>query len=163
MPIHRQRLYSGLLFIAIGLVFGLGAVRNYPIGTASHMGPGYFPLLLSIVLTLLGIGTLIEGLKLSADAEPAPADAPRYAWRPVFLVLLANAAFAVLLKGVPALGIPAQGLVVSTYAVVLIASLGGEEHHWGHALVLATVLAASCYFVFIRAMGLIVPAWPSYL
>ncbi|MFT4192653.1 MAG: tripartite tricarboxylate transporter TctB family protein [Comamonas sp.] len=165
MPADQQRLYSGLLFVVVALAFGVAAVRHYPLGSAASMGPGYFPLLLSGVLALLGVVALVQGLRMRAQRIEETAATPprRFAWRPVFFVLLANAAFGLLIEGVPALGIPAGGLVVSTYAVVFIASWAGSEHRNGPALLLATGLAAGCYLVFIQAMGLVVPAWPSDL
>jgi hypothetical protein len=37
--------YAGLLFVAFGVV-AIIIARNYPLGTAARMGPGYFPRLL---------------------------------------------------------------------------------------------------------------------
>jgi len=163
MPLYRQRLYSGLLFMAIGLAFGWGAVSRYPIGTAASMGPGYFPLLLSGVLLLLGLAAVLQALRLRGrQPRELDASAPRHALKPVIFILLANIAFGVLLTGIPALGIPAQGLVISIYAVTFIASMAGEEHCHGQTFVLATVLAAGCYLIFIQGLGLTVPAWPDY-
>jgi len=50
MKIRNQKdFYSGLLFVAIGAFFGIFA-RKYDIGTAKEIGPGYFPLILGIIL-----------------------------------------------------------------------------------------------------------------
>lgn len=163
MPVHRQRLYAGLVFIAIALAFGSGALHRYPAGTAASMGPGYFPLLLSGLLLLLGLAALLQALRLRARAHPLQAaQGPRPARRPVVFVLLANIAFGVLLTGVPALGIAAQGLVISIYAVTFIASLARPAQRRRETFVLATVLAAGCYLIFIQGLGLAVPAWPSF-
>ena len=48
--------WAGLVFVAIGLV-ALIQVRRYPIGTLTAMGPGYFPLILSVLLVGLGLGS----------------------------------------------------------------------------------------------------------
>jgi hypothetical protein len=52
-------LLTGILFVSIGLLFNLYS-RIYELGTASNMGPGYYPGLISILLTLLGIFLIIK-------------------------------------------------------------------------------------------------------
>jgi hypothetical protein len=52
---------SGAIFVAIGLL-GLVLSRNYELGTATHMGPGYFPFVLSVLMVLLGIGGIVQSL-----------------------------------------------------------------------------------------------------
>jgi len=49
----------GLFLIAISLLFGLPALR-YPIGALSRAGPGFFPLVVSGLLMLIGIITLVK-------------------------------------------------------------------------------------------------------
>ncbi|GEQ78121.1 membrane protein [Comamonas testosteroni] len=163
MSVHRQRLYSGFLFIAIALAFGIGGIKQYPIGSAASMGPGYFPVLLSSVLMLLGIAALAQAARMRARNSEATSDTGRHSWRPVVFIVLANMTFGILLEGAPSIGLPAQGLIVSIYGVTFIASLAGREHRTGQALVLATVLAACSYLIFIKLLGLTVLAWPSYL
>ena len=51
----QKDFYSGLMFAVVGAAFALGST-NYSIGTAARMGPGYFPLVLGILLALLGVG-----------------------------------------------------------------------------------------------------------
>ncbi|MCL2898422.1 tripartite tricarboxylate transporter TctB family protein [Brenneria tiliae] len=167
MDINRQNFYSGLLFIAIGLIFGVGALRSLSFGMAASMGPGCFPLLLSALLLLLG-GWIVLGAIKKARSRPAPAASAGESgilrsWRPLVCVLAANCVFGILLKGIPAWGIPAQGLIVSIYALTFIASLASKQHRAGQALALGSILAAGCYVVFIRLMGLPVAPWPDYL
>jgi hypothetical protein len=50
----KKDLYSGLMFIGLGLIFALGAL-NYPMGSALRMGPAYFPSVLGWILTILGV------------------------------------------------------------------------------------------------------------
>ena len=54
MKIKSQRdFWSGLMFVATGIVFTVGAT-NYSLGTSARPGPGYFPLILSVIMALLG-------------------------------------------------------------------------------------------------------------
>ena len=45
--------YGGALMAVIGVAAIIGG-RDYPIGTLSRMGPGYFPVALGVILTLVG-------------------------------------------------------------------------------------------------------------
>ena len=62
-------LLAGLIFIGLGLAFGY-ATLAYEIGSAFRMGPGYFPLVLSIILTLLGLLTTVQSFASGPDETP---------------------------------------------------------------------------------------------
>ena len=56
---------SGTL-LAVGIGFGISSVFTMDVGSALRMGPGYFPLILSIVITVIGIAI---GVKALSDTE----------------------------------------------------------------------------------------------
>jgi len=59
MKIYNRRDFNaGLMFLAIGLGFGMYSLE-YSLGTATRMGPGYFPLMLSIIVGVLGLIVLV--------------------------------------------------------------------------------------------------------
>lgn len=157
---NQKDFFAGVMFSCIGLIFAVGAFKNYPIGTSSDMGPGFFPFLLGMILCLLGVAIAMTGLsRTSSGGERIGA----WAWRPLICVILANAAFGVLLGGLPSLGIPSFGLVIAIYALTLIAALGGDEFKLQEVLILATVLAIGCYVVFVWGLRLQLPAWPGFM
>ncbi len=54
MKIKSQKdFFSGLMFMGVGVAFAWGAT-TYNVGNGARMGPGYFPLLLGILLALIG-------------------------------------------------------------------------------------------------------------
>ena len=58
MRIKSQKdFFAGLLYVVIGGGFAIGAT-NYTVGNAARMGPGYFPLLVGILLVSLAASTL---------------------------------------------------------------------------------------------------------
>ena len=61
--------WSGVMFCGFAAV-ALLAARGYSLGTAGKMGPGYFPLLLGVVLG--GLGLILVGRSLVLDGEPVP-------------------------------------------------------------------------------------------
>ncbi|MEY4653690.1 MAG: putative small integral rane protein [Pseudomonadota bacterium] len=160
MKIKSERDFvSGLMFIIIGIAFAWGATK-YNVGQAARMGPGYFPLMLGIVLAILGSIVLFESMVVETeDGEKIG----KIAWRPLGFIVGSNVIFGILLGGVPALGIPAMGLIVATYGVVLVASQAGNQFKLKEVLALATVLAALSYLAFIKVLKLQFPVWPSFI
>lgn len=160
MKIKSQKdFFSGLMFLAVGLAFAIGAT-NYTIGSGARMGPGYFPLILGVLMSILGAAICVSGLtKGPADGDKIG----KWAWKQVFFVLAANFAFGILLVGVPTLHIPQFGLIVAIYALVFIASLAGDKFNFKETLILSTVLAVGSYTAFVWALNLQFPVWPSFI
>jgi hypothetical protein len=150
---------SGLLFSAFGVAFAWGAT-SYEVGSAARMGPGYFPLIVGILIAFMGV--LITATSLSvetADGEPIG----RIAWRPLVFIIGANLVFGVLLVGVHSWGLPAMGLIVAIYALTFVASLAGDQFKAREVFVLATVLAVGSYVAFELALKLNFPIWPAFI
>ena len=160
MKIKSQKdFFSGLLFMVAGIAFAWGAT-NYTIGEGARMGPGYFPLVLGILLTLIGLFVTFEAMVVETEDGEKIGKA---AWKPLFFIIASNVVFGICLGGIPKLGIPAMGLIVGIYALTFIASMAGEEHNNKEVAILATVLAIGSYLAFIVLLKLQFPVWPSVL
>ena len=160
MKIKSQKdFFSGLLFMVAGIAFAWGAT-NYTIGEGARMGPGYFPLVLGILLTLIGLFVTFEAMVVETEDGEKIGKA---AWKPLFFIIASNVVFGICLGGIPKLGIPAMGLIVGIYALTFIASMAGEEHNNKEVAILATVLAIGSYLAFIVLLKLQFPVWPSFL
>lgn len=155
----QKDFFSGLMFTAVGASFALGA-RSYEVGEAARMGPGYFPLMLGVILSILGVIITIQSF---TKGGPGGDKIGAFAWRPLAMVLGANLAFGALLVGVPALGFPAFGLIVAIYALVLIASMAQPGFEIKPTLILATILAVGSYLAFVKLLNLQFPVWPAFL
>jgi hypothetical protein len=137
--------YSGLIF----LFFGLAAfflARDYPLGSAVRMGPGYFPSVLGVLLAGLGLGLVGRSLVLEGPRVTG------FALRPLILVLAAVLAFGVLLEPV--------GLVAATIALVVISCLAGTEFRWRDVAILCVILIALALGLFVYGLGLPLKVWP---
>jgi hypothetical protein len=155
----QKDFFSGLMFMAVGVAFAIGAT-TYNVGTGARMGPGYFPLILGILLAILGtIITFYATVVESADGDKVG----KWAWKQLFYILASNFAFGVLLAGLPSIGVPAMGLIVAIYALVFIASLAGDTYNVKEVAILATVLAVGSYVAFVWALKLQFPVWPSFI
>ena len=160
MQIKSQKdFFAGLMFVAVGIAFAWGST-TYNIGTGARMGPGYFPLILGVVMALLG--AVITFKALTVDT-PDGDKIGKWAWKPLFFVIAANLLFGVMLGGLPSLGIPVMGMIVAIFALTLVASLAGEEFKLKEVLVLATVLSLGSYLAFVVLLKLQFPVWPSFI
>lgn len=160
MRIGSQKdFFAGLMFSAIGGAFAIGAT-TYSVGEGARMGPGYFPLMLGIVLALLGM--LVVFGSLVVQREDGDRIGP-WAWRPLAFVIGANLLFGVLLGGLPSIGVPAMGLILAIYGLTFVASLAGDEFSFKEVFVLATILAIGSYLAFVILLKLQFPVWPSFI
>jgi predicted outer membrane lipoprotein len=155
----QKDFFSGLMFMAVGTAFAWGAT-NYNIGEGARMGPGYFPLMLGILLAAIGAFTIFEALVVETeDGERVG----HIAWKPLSFIIASNVVFGIMLGGLPAIGFPSFGLIVGIYALVFIAALAGDEFKFKEVLVLATVLAIGSYVAFVWLLKLQFPVWPSFI
>ena len=160
MNIKSQKdFFSGLVFVVFGVAYALGSM-NYKIGDEARMGPGYFPLLLGTLLAILGGVVIFKAMVVeTVDGDKVGS----MAWRPLVFIILANLVFGVLLGGLPSIKLPAFGLIIAIYALVMIASMAGDEFKLKGVMVLATILAVMSYVAFIWLLKLQFPVWPAFL
>ena len=160
MNIKSQKdFFAGLFYTVAGAAFAIGAT-NYNVGTGARMGPGYFPLMLGILLAILGIIITFQSF---TKGHPGGDKIGAFAWRPLGFVLGANLAFGALLVGLPSIGFPAMGLIVAIYALVFIASQAQPGSKLKATFILATILAAGSYGAFVKLLSLQFPVWPAFL
>lgn len=150
---------SGLMFMAVGGAFAWGAV-DYEIGEAARMGPGYFPFMLGILLVILGALVTFGSLK---SGMPGGDKIGAVAWRPLVFILGANLLFGTLLVGIPKFGIPAFGLIVAIYGLVVMAGYARQGAKLKESLILATLLALGSYLAFVKLLNLQFPVLPWFL
>jgi len=155
----QKDFFSGLMFAVVGGGFAWGAT-SYTIGNGARMGPGYFPLLLGIVLAVLGALIMFYSF---VENTPDGDKVGKFAWRPIGYVLGANVAFGVFLAGLPSLGVPAMGLIAGIFALVIIASKAGDTFVLKEVLLLATILSVGSYLAFIVLLKLQMPVWPTFI
>jgi len=155
----QKDFFSGLMFVVVGIAFAWGATK-YSIGTGARMGPGYFPLILGTLMAIIGAVITFKSLVVkTADGDKIGA----WAWRPLGYILAANLVFGILLAGLPSIKLPAIGLIAAIYALVLISSMAEPDWKLKPTLILATVLTAGSYVIFVKGLGLTFPVWPAFI
>ncbi|WP_454851303.1 tripartite tricarboxylate transporter TctB family protein [Rhizobium binxianense] len=129
----------GALLAATGAFF---AVQSFglEIGTALRMGPGYFPLVLSAVLVLLGAIILVQAVRVQGEPiEPL-------AWRGMLFILPAPVFFGLTVRGL--------GFAPALFFTAFIACFASQRMNVLFALVLSLVLTAFSIAVFSYGLGL---------
>jgi putative tricarboxylic transport membrane protein len=134
--------WTGVIYVAIGA----GAViigRDYGLGTAFRMGPGYFPTVLGGLLVLIGLVSL--GRAVARAGDPLPP----MRIKGLLTVTAATLGFGALVRG--------AGLVVALPLLVVVSAAASARFRWGPALVLAAGLTLFCAAVFLKGLGVPLP------
>ncbi|MGL4280499.1 MAG: tripartite tricarboxylate transporter TctB family protein [Albidovulum sp.] len=125
---------AGLVFILFGLIFGVQSL-GLEIGTTFRMGPGYFPLVLSGLLLLLG-GLIVA----SAIHDRGGEGVGTLAWRGMFFILPAPIFFGLTVRGL--------GFVPAIFLTTLVAALASLKMRlpWAFALAAGVTVFATLVF-----------------
>ena len=160
MNIKSQKdFFCGLMFMGVGTAFAWGAT-TYNVGEGARMGPGYFPLMLGILLAIIGMAVTFFSLVI----ETAEGDKiGKWAWKPLFFIIAGNVVFGILLGGLPGINLPPMGMILAIYALTFITSMAEAGWKFKTTLILATVLAIGSYVAFVVALKLQFPVWPTFI
>ncbi len=142
MIANKTDFIGSLLLLVLGIAI-LAIALTYNVGTATRMGPGYFPMVLGGLMIALALFVGVASLRRSAAA---PAE---IAWRPFAAVTASLAGFVVAM----AYG----GLFPAVVATVLISSLGDARSQPIPALLLAAGVAIAAWLLFARGLGMPIP------
>jgi len=145
---NAKDLLAGCLFLAFGVAF-LILAQDYQLGSARRMGPGYFPVALSLVLMAIGLGTVVRGLVVPG--------LPVRDFAPVALLLVT--------AGIVLFGLLVEraGLGLAVAALVLAAAPASRNSRPLAALLLAAALGVFCVLVFVKGLGLPFPVLGPWL
>lgn len=103
-----QDMLAGLMFFAIGAIGAYQSLR-FNIGTFGRMGPGFFPLVISVGLLATGLGTFVKALIAGSARVSFPTI------RPLFFIIGSVFSFAWLVER--------WGLVVGITVLIVFARL----------------------------------------
>jgi len=113
------------------------------------MGPGYFPVVISGLLTLTGVAILLRGRL----GETALIENGR--WKPLAIVLASIVIFGLLVERL--------GLPVSVFILIVVAALGSAKFSlsW-RAAAAAAAFSAICGVLFVRLLGIPIPMFGTW-
>ena len=131
--VRKRDFYAGGLMVLLGLGIALKGA-TYRAGTLMHMGPGFLPTALGVLLVLLGIAIAIAAFAPSddghGDSQRILPEHPQ--WLAWFCILMSPVAFIFFGRYF--------GMAPGTFACVFIAALGDQNKTWLGTFILATVV-----------------------
>jgi hypothetical protein len=146
---QKKDYYAGALMVLIGVGSVLEA-RHYSLGTLFHMGPGFFPIILGVTMT--GVGLLIA--LVAATSQAAPDDQlhmPKPEWRAWACILAGPLLFIILGTY--------GGLIPATFACVFVSALGDKDSTLLSAFLLALGVTAFGVLLFSYILQVSMPMW----
>ncbi|WP_289044205.1 tripartite tricarboxylate transporter TctB family protein [uncultured Aliiroseovarius sp.] len=130
---------GGLLVALVGAVFLYGS-RDFNVGVPRNMGPGMFPVVLSLL-------TILSGLTIAVfDILRFVAPEGRFPWTALAAVATAIALYALLIER--------AGIAITTFLAIAVLSLAIPNMKWRETIVLAFGLSIFLWLTFVLGLGM---------
>jgi len=139
---NNKDFFAGLFLILLGAIAMIIA-RDYPMGSAVRMGPGYFPTVLSGILILMGIYVMAQGLKSGEKIQG------NWSLRALIVLPASMVIFGILME--------AAGFIPALVVLIFVAAAAGREFKFLEITLLTTGLTIASVLGFVYALGLPYP------
>lgn len=139
---NQEDFWSGVMFIGFGTL-AIYLSWEYPFGSASRMGPGYFPTWLGIIMTALGVAIALTSFKTVGDKITA------FAWKPIILLSVGFMVFGWSIDHI--------GFIPATAILVVLGAAAGREFRIKEVIPLTIFLIIGCWALFIKGLELPFP------
>src|SRR6185295_11851788 len=139
---NAKDFWIGLIYI----FFGSSAIliaRDYSMGSATKMGPAYFPTILGCLLLAIGVISVIRSFLV-----PGPPVGP-FALKGLVLVTASVVAFGLVVRGL--------GLAIALPLLIIVSAYGSTRFRWRPTLLMAAGLTIFSVFVFLKGLGIPLP------
>jgi len=129
---RKRDFWAGVLMITFGAVMSLKG-PSYNVGTLMHMGPGFLPTALGVILIGIGIAIAMQAVTVpdGEDEDILPGEPQWFAWACILLSPIAFIVFGTL-----------GGLAPATFMCVFVAALGDKQATWFGSFVLSALITA---------------------
>lgn len=145
----QEDFWAGLMFIGFGIA-AIVVARDYPMGSAMRMGPGYFPTYLGAIMAIMGAIIAARSTRIQGEGITP------FAWRPLVMLCIAFIVYGIAMEN-------NLGFIPSIALVVLISSFAIRDFRPVELAIMTTVLAVGTTALFIWGLGLPYPMfWWSY-
>jgi len=134
--------WAGMMFFGIGSG-AMFIARNYPLGTALSMGPGYFPVVLSGTLIAFGLYIMIRGLRKDEKIKG------NWSVRAMIGLPFSTVVFGVLMN--------LAGFIPALATLIFMSAAAGREFRLVEVSLLTFLLTLLSVTVFIWGLGLPYP------
>jgi putative tricarboxylic transport membrane protein len=144
---NNRDFLAGLFMIFVGGA-AMYISRDYPMGSALRMGPGYFPTVLGGIVVVFGIYVLIKGVMNNEKV------AGNWSIRALIVLPAATAIFGVMMEKF--------GFVPAMIVLMYTSALAGREFKFVEVTLLAVAMVVVSVAVFIYGLGLPYPLFSGH-
>ena len=144
---NNKDVLVGLAFIAIGAL-GVVVARDYPMGSAMRMGPGYFPTVLGGILFALGVYVMVRGIVSGAKVNA------EWSWQPLAMITLSIVLFGFLIERL--------GMIPALVVMFFVIAAAGREFRFGEVLLLTIAMSVFAVGVFVYGLKLPYPLFAGF-
>lgn len=144
---NPQNVYGGMALILLALI-AFVASNDLPGMRGFAFGPGTAPRLFAFTLAILSLGVLVSGL-LTQGPEVSG-----YKLRGVIFIIGSILAFAAAIRPL--------GLVIASFACMVICAAAAEDVKWRETVVIAALVTAFCAVLFPYGLALPFQLWPRF-
>ena len=144
---NPQDVYGGMALILLSLI-AFVASNDLPGMRGFAFGPGTAPRLFAFTLGILSLGVVVGGLLTSGP------EVGGYKLRGVIFILGSILAFAATIRPL--------GLVIASFATMVICAAAAEDVRWRETVVVAAVVTAFCAILFPYGLALPFQLWPRF-
>ena len=140
---RRRDLAASLMVILVGLFCAIEAL-SYDLGTASRMGPGFFPFAVSLFIVAVGLGIgLVDARAPEAEHHEVPATKP---WRALIVLPVSILVFAAI--------VGRFGLAPATFLAVFVSTFAEKTLTLQRSLIIAISMTIVCVLIFRVLLGI---------
>ena len=139
---NPEDFWAGVLFIGFGAL-AIIVSRDYPMGSAMRMGPGYFPTMLGGLMAVMG--AIVSLLSLRTEGPPLRP----FPWKPTIMLSLGFLVFG--------WGIDHVGFVPALFGCIVLCAAAGQTFKLTEVLIMSVILIAGAVGVFIYGIELPYP------
>ena len=144
---NNRDFWAGVFFILTGAA-AMIISRDYPMGSALRMGPGYFPTVLGGIVVVFGIYVLIKGI---INNEKVVGN---WSLRALIVLPIATWIFGVMMETV--------GFIAALAVLMYTSAIASKEFKFLEVTIMAVVMVIVCTGVFIYGLGLPYPLFKGH-
>ncbi|MES5100013.1 tripartite tricarboxylate transporter TctB family protein [Agrobacterium sp. BA1120] len=141
--------WTGSIYLFVGLV-GLFIAKNYNFGTTTRMGPGFFPILLTSLLVVVGVVAVVRSFFIDGTSIG------KIPLKPLLAITGSIVVFGLTVE-------PLGGPIAMLLNVVVAAWASREFRLAPAALIGAVCLVGICSLVFIELLNVPIPLVGTWL
>lgn len=136
---------SAILIFSIGLAATIGGF-NYPVGSISSMGAGYFPIICGVTLIITSIIILFQN---KVEFKKSEENSFRKRLRPWLAIVTGMVSFVILSQTV--------GLLISSFLLVFISSKADRRNNFKRSFILSSCLTFFVFIIFHHILQIQIP------